>query len=50
LPGSTDWPFENVADAASWFDAAAIEEVDRERIGRGNAVRLFKLNCLHPAA
>jgi predicted TIM-barrel fold metal-dependent hydrolase len=32
-----------VDDAATWFDAAAIGEADRERIRRGNAVRLFKL-------
>jgi predicted TIM-barrel fold metal-dependent hydrolase len=40
---STDWPFENIDHAALWFDAAAIAEADRAKIGRGNAVRLFKL-------
>ena len=40
---STDWPFENVDHAADWFDGAAISEADREKIGRGNALRLFKL-------
>jgi 2,3-dihydroxybenzoate decarboxylase len=40
---STDWPFENIDHAADWFDAAPIAEADRAKIGRGNAVRLFKL-------
>jgi predicted TIM-barrel fold metal-dependent hydrolase len=41
---STDWPFENVDHAASWFDAAAISEADRLKIGRTNALKLFKLS------
>lgn len=41
---STDYPFEELSDAASWFDAASISENDREKIGRQNAVRLFKLD------
>jgi gamma-resorcylate decarboxylase len=41
---STDWPFENIDHAADWFDAASISEADREKIGRLNARRLFKLN------
>jgi gamma-resorcylate decarboxylase len=40
---STDWPFENIDHAADWFDAATISEADREKIGRTNAMRLFKL-------
>ena len=40
---STDWPFENIDHAAIWFDAASISEADREKIGRTNARRLFKL-------
>jgi 2,3-dihydroxybenzoate decarboxylase len=40
---STDWPFENVGDAARWFDSASISEGDRLKIGRTNARRLFKL-------
>ncbi len=40
---STDWPFENVDHAAQWFDAASISEADRLKIGRTNAVNLFKL-------
>ncbi len=41
---SCDWPFENVDHAAKWFDAAAISEADRQKIGRQNAARLFKLD------
>jgi predicted TIM-barrel fold metal-dependent hydrolase len=40
---STDWPFENVDHAVDWFDAASISEADRLKIGRLNAVALFKL-------
>jgi len=40
---STDWPFENVEHAAKWFDAAAISENDRFKIGRVNAAKLLKL-------
>jgi len=40
---SADWPFENVDHAAQWFDSAAISEADRKKIGRDNALRLFKL-------
>jgi gamma-resorcylate decarboxylase len=41
---STDWPFENVDHAAAWFDTASISEADRLKIGRLNAVGLFKLD------
>ena len=41
---STDWPFENVDHAAIWFDDATISENDRIKIGRKNAVDLFKLD------
>lgn len=40
---STDWPFENIDQAADWFDSVTISEADREKIGRLNAVRLFRL-------
>jgi len=40
---STDWPFENVDHAARWFDVCPISEPDRIKIGRTNALRLFKL-------
>ncbi|WP_017523096.1 amidohydrolase family protein [Pusillimonas noertemannii] len=40
---STDWPFENVDHAANWFDQTSISEADRLKIGRSNAVQLFKL-------
>jgi len=41
---STDWPFENIDHAADWFDVASISEGDREKIGRTNARRLFRLD------
>ena len=42
---STDWPFENVDHACTWFDAASISEADRAKIGRDNARRLFRLDA-----
>ncbi len=41
---STDWPFENIDHAADWFDQTPIAPADRLRIGRTNAVELFKLD------
>ena len=40
---STDYPFEDVGHASLWFDKAEISENDRLKIGRTNAVDLFKL-------
>ena len=40
---SVDWPFESVEEGAEWFDKAAISEADRLKIGRDNAIKLFKL-------
>jgi predicted TIM-barrel fold metal-dependent hydrolase len=40
---SVDYPFEDFGDAAQWFDKAEISEVDRRKIGRTNALKLFKL-------
>lgn len=40
---SVDWPFEEIAHAATWFDAVDISESDRLKIGRTNAARLLKL-------
>lgn len=40
---STDYPFEEVSDAADWFDKTSISETDRIKIGRLNAMKLFKL-------
>jgi len=40
---SVDWPFEDVGEGARWFDKAEISEPDRKKIGRANAIKLFKL-------
>jgi 2,3-dihydroxybenzoate decarboxylase len=40
---STDYPFEEISEAADWFKTASISETDRLKIGRLNAVELFKL-------
>ncbi len=40
---SVDWPFEAVDEGAQWFDKAEIGDAERSKIGRDNAIRLFKL-------
>lgn len=40
---SVDYPFEDMAEAAGWFDNVAISEPDRVKIGRSNAQKLFRL-------
>ena len=40
---SVDYPFEDISDAATWFDALPLGEADRRKIGRTNALRLFNL-------
>lgn len=40
---SADYPFEDISDAADWFDALPLNEDDRQKIGRTNAQKLFKL-------
>lgn len=40
---SADYPFEEVGEAAQWFDSASISETDRVKIGRVNAANLFQL-------
>jgi predicted TIM-barrel fold metal-dependent hydrolase len=40
---SVDWPFEDVGQGCDWIDKADLAEVDRQKIGRDNAVKLFKL-------
>ena len=42
---SVDYPFEDFSDAADWFDNAEIGETDRGKIGRTNALKLFKLGA-----
>ncbi len=42
---SADYPFEQMQDAADWYDSSTvISEQDRLQIGRRNAVRLFRLD------
>ena len=42
---SADYPFERMEDAAEWYDATqVVSEEQRRKIGRTNAIKLFKLN------
>ena len=41
---SVDYPFETTEDAVKWFDTSEISETDRLKIGRTNAIELFKFN------
>lgn len=40
---STDYPFEEMQEAADWIETASISETDRLKIARTNAARLFGL-------
>ena len=40
---SVDYPFEDMGEAAAWFDKAEIGADVRRKIGRDNAVTLFRL-------
>ena len=41
---SSDYPFDRMQDAADWFDhTAVIDDTERIRIGRNNAMELFRL-------
>jgi predicted TIM-barrel fold metal-dependent hydrolase len=40
---STDWPFENIDHAASWFDSLDLSDADKIKMGRTNAAGLFRL-------
>ena len=40
---AVDYPFEDHAQAVSWFDGVEIAESDRIKIGRSNAMMLFDL-------
>jgi gamma-resorcylate decarboxylase len=42
---SADHPFEDLLEAAQWFDTATIREADRLKIGRANADTLCKLSA-----
>ncbi len=41
---SVDYPYEEMAPAAEWFDNTELSDADRLRIGRTNAIELFKLD------
>lgn len=41
---SIDYPFEEMAPGAAWFDTTELSDADRLRIGRTNAIELFKLD------
>jgi 2,3-dihydroxybenzoate decarboxylase len=38
---SVDYPYEDMGEAAEWFDNAPISEPDRFKIACGNARQLF---------
>lgn len=40
---SADYPFEDMREAARWFDALELNETDLAKIAHGNARRLFRL-------
>ncbi len=40
---SLDYPYEDTSQGANWFDNCAISEIDRLKIGRLNAEKLFRV-------
>ena len=40
---SVDYPFEEMGTGAAWFDGTELSDEDRLKIGRTNAIQLFKL-------
>jgi predicted TIM-barrel fold metal-dependent hydrolase len=40
---SADHPFEDLLEAAQWFDAVEMAETDKLKIGRGNAIKICRL-------
>ena len=40
---AVDYPFEDHEKGAPWFDRVEISDADRHKIGRTNAIKLFKL-------
>ncbi|HEY3598399.1 MAG TPA: amidohydrolase family protein [Paraburkholderia sp.] len=46
---STDYPWMDMVEGGNWFDQADLSDADRWRIGRANAVDLFRLK-LAPTA
>jgi 2,3-dihydroxybenzoate decarboxylase len=44
---SVDYPFEDSADAAEWFQEADLSADERDRIGRDNAIQLLHLQPQH---
>lgn len=41
---ATDYPFEEISDACTWFDALQISEPDKQKIARDTAIDFFKLD------
>jgi len=46
---SVDYPFEDIGEAAEWFDNLSLSSEDRLKIASGNAEALFKLRTASPA-
>jgi 2,3-dihydroxybenzoate decarboxylase len=42
---SSDYPFERMEDTSAWFDnTTVINDEERQKMGRENAIKLFKLD------
>lgn len=41
---SADYPFEDMREAAEWFDRIELNESDHAKIAHGNAIRLLRLD------
>jgi len=47
---AVDYPYENIDEGCEWFDHCSISESDRNKIGRENAIRLFRLEGRGPCS
>jgi len=41
---SVDYPYEDMTEGAEWFDQMEMTEETRLKVGRTNAIELFKLD------
>jgi len=40
---SVDYPYESIAEGASWFDSCPLDDAARIKVGLSNAQQLLKL-------
>lgn len=41
--GSKDYPYDSIKEAQQWWRGVNLSPDEKEAVGRGNAIRIFKL-------